>query len=208
MNTVLLSAGVACLILTVVGGGASAFGVQVPVLSSVGRQVFLGLLGLAFLAGAWLLRDQPTVDDGKVAAYRQEVLATCRAVSPGDRANALLAAQNRDGTYDRTRFSRALRDQIAAAEGSLIELWRRPPPADLQADAAAAHAAADAAIGKTKAAVDAIPEQMPRRFTVSDFAAFAARLDRALRPVEARFESSMSRLAGAPCRPSSAPATG
>jgi hypothetical protein len=50
MNNVLVSAGAASIILAVVGGGAKAFGVEVPVLNSIYRQVALALVGVAFRA--------------------------------------------------------------------------------------------------------------------------------------------------------------
>jgi hypothetical protein len=53
LNSVLLSAGVASIILAVVGGGAQAFGVTVPVLTSPKRQAALGLVGITFLVLAF-----------------------------------------------------------------------------------------------------------------------------------------------------------
>jgi PASTA domain len=52
MNTVLLSAGAACVIIAVVGGGASAFGVEIPLIEDLRRQVLLFVVGLAFLGAA------------------------------------------------------------------------------------------------------------------------------------------------------------
>jgi hypothetical protein len=49
MNQVLLSAGVAAIIIAIAGGGAQAFGVKVPVLDSLFRQGLLGIAGIAFL---------------------------------------------------------------------------------------------------------------------------------------------------------------
>lgn len=53
MNNVLLTAGVASVILAVVGGGAQAWGLTVPVLDSVRRQALLGLAGIVFLVMAF-----------------------------------------------------------------------------------------------------------------------------------------------------------
>jgi hypothetical protein len=56
MSTTLLSAGLACLIAAVIGGGLKAFGVQIPVLQSLKRQVILGLLGIVLiLVSFWVL---------------------------------------------------------------------------------------------------------------------------------------------------------
>jgi hypothetical protein len=50
MDNIFLISGLACLIAAVVGGGLKAFGIEVPVLASRGRQLALGVLGLIFLA--------------------------------------------------------------------------------------------------------------------------------------------------------------
>jgi hypothetical protein len=49
MDNIFLVAGLACLIGAVVGGGLKAFGIEVPILKSVSRQILLGCLGLALL---------------------------------------------------------------------------------------------------------------------------------------------------------------
>jgi hypothetical protein len=201
MNSVLLSAGAACIILAVVGGGAKAFGVEVPVLSSPARQLALAVVGILFLAAAYVLRGTgPGPEpDPAVAAYRQEVLAACRSAQSAASGNALFAASNNDGTFDRSRFIAALRDQLAASREVWEQLWQRPVPRQLNEEAAAAHQAADVAIAETKAAIDKIPGQLSRRFTLGQFAAFANRLDAELRAPTSRFQGAMARLAGQPC---------
>src|SRR5438876_1206193 len=49
MQTTFLTIGIACLIAAIAGGGLSAFGVQIPLLTSVPRQLALGVLGAAFI---------------------------------------------------------------------------------------------------------------------------------------------------------------
>lgn len=84
MNEVLLTAGVAAVIIAVVGGGAKALGFEVPVLESGRRQLALGLVGFVFLGAAVALRDDGSDGpDASVQGYRQEVLATCRALPRG-----------------------------------------------------------------------------------------------------------------------------
>ena len=61
----LFGPGVVAIMGAIVGGGLEAFGVQVPVLSSVGRQVLLALVGFALVVVSFLIRfraDSP--DDG------------------------------------------------------------------------------------------------------------------------------------------------
>ena len=202
MNNVLLSAGAACIIAAIVGGGAKAFGVEIPVLSSVRRQLALGIVGIGFLAAAYFVGTGsagPKPGNPAVAAYQQEVLAACRAAQSGASGNALIAAANTDGTFDRDRFMTGLRDQITASSSVWQDLWRHPVPNELRAEASAARQAANDAIAQSRAAVDKIPTQLPARFTFVEFAAFAGRLDAALRAPASRLEGAMAELAGQPC---------
>ena len=202
MNDILLSAGAACVILAVVGGGATAFGVEIPVLNSVPRQVALGVVGIGFLAAAFVVGHGPpgpNPGNPAVAAYQQEVLAACRVAQNSPSGNALIAAANNDGTYDRDRFVAGLRDQITASSSVWQELWRHPVPDELRAKASAAQQAANDAIAQARAAVDKIPSQLPARFTFQDFAAFAGQLTAALQAPASRLEGAMAELAGQPC---------
>ena len=54
MSTTLLSAGLACGIAAIIGGGLRAFGIEFPVLQSVMRQIMLGSLGLILIALSFL----------------------------------------------------------------------------------------------------------------------------------------------------------
>ena len=202
MNNVLLSAGAACVIVAIVGGGAKAFGVEVPVLGSVRRQVALGIAGIGFLAAAFVVGSGPTGSspvNPAVVAYRQEVLAACRTAQSGASGNALMAAANSDGTFDRDRFMAALRDQITASSSVWQDLWKHPVPNELRAEASAAQQAANDEITQTRAAVDKIPTQLPATFTLQEFAAYAGKLDAALRAPTARLEGALAELAGQPC---------
>ena len=49
MENVLLTAGIASVIAAIAGGGLKAFGIEIPLLRSVCRQVILGLLGLVMI---------------------------------------------------------------------------------------------------------------------------------------------------------------
>jgi hypothetical protein len=202
MNNVLLGAGAACVIAAIVGGGAKAFGVEIPVLSSVRRQVALGIVGIGFPAAAYVVGNGPagsTPVDPAVTAYRQEVLAACRTAQGGASGNALIAAANNDGTFDRSRFIAGLQDQITASSAVWEDLWRHPVPNELQAEASAARQAANDAIAQTRAAVDKIPTQLPATFTLQEFAAYAGKLDAALRAQASRLEGALGALAGQPC---------
>jgi len=49
LDNVLITAGIACLIAAIVGGGLKAFAIEIPLLASVRRQLLLGLLGALLL---------------------------------------------------------------------------------------------------------------------------------------------------------------
>lgn len=50
METPFITAGIACLVAAIIGGGLKAFGIEIPVLESGRRQVALGALGAVLLA--------------------------------------------------------------------------------------------------------------------------------------------------------------
>ena len=59
MNVTLLFAGVACVIAAIVGGGLKAFGIEVPLLQSLKRQIILALFGLVLLSIAYITSKAP-----------------------------------------------------------------------------------------------------------------------------------------------------
>lgn len=82
MNTVLVTAGVVCLIAAVIGGRLKAFNIDIPPLESRGVRLTLGLLGIAFLAAAVVLRDdgRGATRNEAEARYQRQVVGTCNAV--------------------------------------------------------------------------------------------------------------------------------
>lgn len=50
MQNNLLVAGIACMIAALIGGGLKAFTIEIPLLGSVRRQIFLGLFGAILMA--------------------------------------------------------------------------------------------------------------------------------------------------------------
>ena len=75
MDNVLLVSGIACVIAAVIGGGLKAFGIEIPALSSLGRQGLLGAVGVVLILigtdGASLIMKQrasegPTVNRAPV----------------------------------------------------------------------------------------------------------------------------------------------
>jgi hypothetical protein len=199
MNNVLLTAGVAAIILAVVGGGAQAFGVEVPIISSRLRQVALGLVGVAFIALAFVVGDEGSGrPSDKVLAYRQEVLAACRSLhdlggSP---------TPDQEGMFDRELFLAFTKSQFGSAEEVLANLWSRPVPRELKDDRAEARQDANNLFRRARKALDRLAPGLPERFDYFRGVAFFQQLNNELREPAARVEASMSRLAAEPCTPS------
>ena len=200
MNTTLVTAGVAALIIAVVGGGASVFGATVPVIPTLRRQVALGLVGVAFLVAAVLLRT----DNGgggtskDVRAYRQRVVAACSDIAQG---GGGLPPLNNDGTVDRDRFLQWLRGQLATSEGILNALWERPVPDQLKDERATAHDDARDYVKKARAGLNQLEQALPKRFSlVLNPPAVISQVNAELAAPSARLNGSMSELAGQTCR--------
>jgi hypothetical protein len=204
MNNVLVSAGAASIILAVVGGGARAFGVEVPVLDSVARQVALGLVGVVFLVAAFVVGDGGNDGkDGKVQAYRQEVLAACRSIRQGSG----LPPLNNDGSVDRDAYVSWLGGKLDASQSILGSLWKRPVPDRLKDHAADAEQNANDLLKRSRAAVSRLQLELPSRFALLPPPAAIQGVENELREPNARFEGSMSLLAGQACTPT-APVAG
>ncbi len=65
MENMLVGAGIVFMAGALIGGGLSAFGVTLPLFSSIKRQVMLFLLGAVLLAGGVYPSLKPEVDPGK-----------------------------------------------------------------------------------------------------------------------------------------------
>lgn len=78
---ILVSGGVAALLAALAGGGLKAFGVEVPALSSVRRQVLLALAGLALVAIA-LVPSRPPAGEPSATASTTRATSTPPAMSP------------------------------------------------------------------------------------------------------------------------------
>lgn len=59
METTLLTAGLACLIAPIIGGGLKAFSIEIPVLTTWPRQIALFTLGLVLCLIAFAVRPLP-----------------------------------------------------------------------------------------------------------------------------------------------------
>lgn len=62
MENTLLTAGIACVLAAIVGGGLKAFGIEIPVLSTLTRQLVLAAFGIVLLIIALQIRPKPAPD--------------------------------------------------------------------------------------------------------------------------------------------------
>jgi hypothetical protein len=78
MNVAILSAGIACAIAGIVGGGLKAFGIEIPAFQSVRRQTLLFVFGVVLiLIGLPIkLGLQPSPSDSKTTATPEKPAAT------------------------------------------------------------------------------------------------------------------------------------
>jgi hypothetical protein len=211
LNEVLISAGAASIILAIVGGGAKAFGVEVPVLESAPRQVALALAGVAFLGAAVLLRDDDNGPrdgngpDPTVQGYRQEVRATCRVLQQEQS-----LPQNQDGSIERDAFVVWFHRGLDRAQRVLARLWARPVPDALHDDAMEARREAQVFVMEARKEVDRLaPELPPRSYPpYAEIQTFDQQLTDAVGEEQQAYESSMSRLADAACTPAAGGGTG
>jgi hypothetical protein len=78
-------------------------------------------------------------------------------------------------TYDRARVISRFRAGLAADRDIWAELWRQPVPDDLKDAVSAARQAVDNSLVESKALIDAIPAELPSRFTEDQLNAFLER---------------------------------
>jgi hypothetical protein len=201
MNTTLLSAGAAAIILAVVGGGASVLGATVPVIPTLKRQVALGLVGVAFIGLAVLLRDT-TGNDGTnndVHAYQQRVVAACHDLVQVGRE---LPPFSEGGTIDRDRYLAWLRGQVATSEGILSALWERPVPDELSDERTNARDDARDFSKRAQSSLRQLEQALPTRFPLfPDPPAVIQQVNTEIAASRARLNGSLSELAGEPCSP-------
>jgi hypothetical protein len=192
---ILLTAGVAALIFAVVGGGARAFGMEVPVLNSRSREVALALVGVAFLGGAVFLDWQEGQDDAdgatvvepdpEVAAYRQHVLAACETLSVGTGTLPPSTPGFEGLTYDKDEVLVWMRDERRFARRTLAPLWQRPVPEVLAERQKEARAAGVAVLSGWATTIEQLDGELPDSWTVPPQGPQPAALRQALQELAA-----------------------
>jgi hypothetical protein len=202
MNTVLLSAGAACVIIAVVGGGASAFGVEVPLIEDRRRQVLLFVVGLAFLGAAIALDNGDGGSKGdspEVKTYRQEVRATCTVLS-----RQQFPPQNSDFSYDRDAVMQWFNNTLVPSWQSVTnELWKRPVPDGFEDEVGDARQSATSYFKRVREVGNRLGTNLPARFDRLSLQRFFEDLGAGIADSGGNLESAMRVLADERCiRPS------
>lgn len=72
MQTTLLTTGIALMAAAIVGGGLKGFGLEIPGLGTLRRQILLGLLGVGVACGGWVWQGDAAVSAPSSGAGRVE----------------------------------------------------------------------------------------------------------------------------------------
>jgi len=203
MNTVLLTAGVVALLAAVVGGGLTAFNVELPVLKSLGIRVVLGVLGVAFLIATVLLRQETSGEDPAVARYERQVAATCGAIRVLSRRDVVRAsASTAEGQtrYDRAMLLSGLRFQMRAIDRRLDLLLAMPVPDSLRKAAESVRRRAQSYRREFRVLLPEFAHALPKRPTLKDVEAAATPFRDQLDESGAPLEDAMTQLGDRDCR--------
>jgi hypothetical protein len=203
MNTVLVTAGVVCLIAAVIGGRLKAFNIDIPPLESRGVRVTLGLLGIAFVAAAVVFRDSGGGGGSNEAEarYQRQVVGTCNAVRAIAKRSELGTPQPGPNgfTFDRDALVASGRANLAAIERRLGLLLEKPVPDSLSGQARLVGNRKNEFVHQNRTILNHLEQTLPPRFTVEQFNALTASLQDTADSVLARLDDAMSQLAGQDC---------
>jgi hypothetical protein len=204
VNTILLTAGVVALMAAVIGGGLKAFNIEIPVLSSRGVRVTLGALGIAFIVGAVVLKDDDAGGggDSTEARYQRQVVATCNGVRVLQGRNTLGTPDVGSSgiTFNRDVFVANAEANIAAVKRRFDLLLQKPVPDSLSDQADVVRRRKNASIKTSRAILKQLAASLSPDFTERELetasAPFQDRADESL----ARLEDALTELAGRECK--------
>jgi hypothetical protein len=202
MNTVLLSAGAACVIAAVVGGGLKAFNIEVPVVSSLLRQALLFVVGAAFLVSAWVLRapvEHQDDQDGATSTYHQLVAATCTrivSIRAADLPLDVIDVSSSGVRFRKIPLVNELRRRQSAMQAELESLWAHTPPAGLTSQQSLAEQFTATWLGRFSDQIRALKATASDLVSQEDANVLENSGDAAIR---ARVNDAMTTLAGQNC---------
>ena len=195
-----MSAGAASIIVAIVGGGAKAFGVEVPIIASRGRQAALALVGVAFLATAVVLRDDGDATRGAadasgpseaVADYRQDVLTACNSLT--------VSSLPQKFSYESSEIRAAWQRDIKTYRRVFRELWAQPVPDALDERARTARRTSNRTLARMDDVFTRLGGELPPTVDIETLLEFQGRAAAELTQPFVGLEAAMSRLAGRDC---------
>ena len=146
MNATLLTAGLACVIAGIIGGGLKGWGVEIPALQSGRRQAVLTLVGLIFIACSGAIKlpfdqqkaEQKKVDQQKAEHERAEELKAEQQKLDQQKADQLKAQQQKaeQEKADQLKAEQEKAEQLKVEQQRAEQLkvdqrkaeQRKPPP--------------------------------------------------------------------------------
>jgi len=199
MNAVLVSAGVACVIAAVVGGGLKAFDIDLPVITSLRRQALLFVVGLGFLASAWLLRDTTKGSNEADTKYQALAAASCGrivAIRTADLPFDVIDTSSGTLRFHKEGLLRELRRRQSSIQAELELLWTHGPPAALQPQQANARKVTAGWLSRVDDELHTLEATAPDPVTQADADVLQRASDLRLR---AQANDAMTALAGQNC---------
>jgi TolA-binding protein len=117
MQTTLLSAGLACIIAAIIGGGSKAFSIEIPLINSLRRQVLLGALGLILIITASFVSSEPAPGAASTSAAPVE-----HSESPVPGLSVSARASLADQQQSNERLVEELQDKLTAQDKNIADL--------------------------------------------------------------------------------------
>jgi hypothetical protein len=117
LDGTLLGIGIACVIAAIVGGGLKAFGVEIPALSSVRRQILLAICGV-FLALGSMIRQSPRAPDRSDPSLPHG--------TTGDLGQTATATNERTPTFNAKRPEATVQSETVSGAFEISENTDRP----------------------------------------------------------------------------------
>lgn len=196
------------LILAALLGQIEALSVKIAPLATMRRRVVVGSIGLALVGAAYVLPlpgDSERRNREDVAAYQQQVLATCdrlqQILASGDDALTPEFSDGGEILFNRDQVLGLFNRQNAERDAALQELWNRDVPEALTDERDAAKALADEGQAFAPVAI-AFIEQLPEQVRQTDLDELAQRVDTEHPGWRSRINAAFAALAGQTCNPS------
>lgn len=138
MNT-LLGAGIACVAAAIIGGGLKAFGMEIPALNSIVRQLLLAAFGVFLALIGWAQRERPAiVHVPSITSSAPTTTAVPEPATPSgfdytsqfemDRTDEARLAQDGESAFGRGDYAWAIRFLAQARQVENAGVWQSSFP--------------------------------------------------------------------------------